>query len=72
MTSIALGLFILFMIYIVIWSVKNDQARSISDQTGLIRMREPARPNEGGPERSRGRVQAVMPSRSPIGRHDRR
>ena len=42
MTSIALGMFIVFIIYIMIWSIKNDGARSISEQTGLIRMRDPS------------------------------
>lgn len=40
MTSIALGVFIAFIFYVMIWSIKNDGAGSISDQTGLIRMRD--------------------------------
>jgi hypothetical protein len=40
MTSIALGVFIVFILYIMIWSIKNDGVRSIREQTGLIRMRE--------------------------------
>ena len=40
MTSIALGVFIIFIIYIMIWSIKNDNAASIGDQTGFIRMRD--------------------------------
>lgn len=42
MTSIALGVFIIFIIYVMIWSIKNDGAKSIRDQTGLIRMRDPS------------------------------
>lgn len=41
MTGIALALFTLFIAYIIIWSFKNDRARSIGDQSGLIRMRDP-------------------------------
>ena len=41
MTGIALALFTLFIAYIMIWSFKNDHARSIGDQSGLIRMRDP-------------------------------
>jgi hypothetical protein len=51
MTSIALGVFITFIIYIMIWSIKNDGARSISEQTGLIRMRDPST----APRKSGGR-----------------
>ena len=42
MTSIALGLFILAVIYVAVWSIKNDGRRSIRDQNGIIRMRVPA------------------------------
>lgn len=45
---------ILFIGYIIYWSLRNDKAKSISDQTGLIRMRgaeEPAR----GPARDKPR-----------------
>ena len=51
MTSIALGVFIIFIIYIMIWSIKNDGARSIGEQTGLIRMRDPST----APRKSGGR-----------------
>lgn len=43
MVSIALGLFILCVIYVAVWSVMNDGARSIDDQKGFIRMRVPAK-----------------------------
>jgi hypothetical protein len=42
MTSIALGIFIIFIIYIMIWSIKNDDVSSIGEQTGFIRMRNPS------------------------------
>src|SRR3546814_19318922 len=41
MSSIALGIFILAIIYVVLWSVINDDARSFRDQKGIIRMRIP-------------------------------
>jgi len=43
MVSIALGLFILCVIYVAAWSVMNDGARSIDDQKGFIKMRVPAK-----------------------------
>jgi len=42
MTSVALGVFIIFILYVMIWSIKNDKVRSILDQTGLIKMRDPS------------------------------
>ncbi len=41
MTSIALGIVIVFIVYVMIWSIRNDGVRRIGDQTGLIRMRDP-------------------------------
>ena len=43
MTAIALAIFILAIVYVMVWSIKNDHARSIGDQTGLIKMRNPSR-----------------------------
>jgi len=43
MTSFALGAFIIFVIYVMIWSIRNDGAASIGEQTGFIRMRDPSR-----------------------------
>jgi hypothetical protein len=40
MTSIALGAFVVAIIYVMIWSIKNDGVRSISEQTGFIKMRD--------------------------------
>jgi hypothetical protein len=42
MTSVALGVFIIFILYVMIWSIRNDKVRSIFDQTGLIKMRGPS------------------------------
>lgn len=39
-TSIALGIFILFIFYVIYWSMKNDKVRTIREQTGFIRMRD--------------------------------
>ena len=44
LVSIALGLFILGIVYVAIWSVKNDAAKTIGDQVGFIRMRLPRSP----------------------------
>lgn len=44
LVSIALGIFILCIIYVAYWSIKNDAATSIEEQTGLIRMRVPRPP----------------------------
>lgn len=41
MVSIALGVFILAIIYVAVWNVVNDDVPSIRDQKGLIRMRVP-------------------------------
>jgi hypothetical protein len=43
MTSFALGAFIIFVLYVIIWSIRNDGAASIGEQNGLIRMRETSR-----------------------------
>ena len=40
MISIALGVFIVFIMYVMIWSLKNDDVRSIREQTGFIKMRD--------------------------------
>ncbi len=41
MTAIALALFTLFIAYVMVWSIKNDHLRSIGEQSGLIKMRDP-------------------------------
>ena len=43
MSSFALGAFIIFILYVIIWSIRNDGAASIGEQTGYIRMRDPSR-----------------------------
>lgn len=53
--SIAFGIFILGVIYVAYWSVKNDAAKSIEDQVGFIRMRVPKSPRE----RAASRVSAL-------------
>jgi hypothetical protein len=70
MTSIALGVFVLFIVYVMVWSIKNDQMRSISEQTGFIRMRDPARPEANVSDRSRRHPAAAIPR--PRGDHHRR
>src|SRR3546814_10417121 len=41
MVSIALGVFILCIVYVIVWSIMNDKAGTIRGQTGIIRMRLP-------------------------------
>lgn len=50
MISVALAIFIVFIIYIMIWSIQNDGLRSIGEQKGLIRMRDPAKVEPKGPK----------------------
>jgi hypothetical protein len=54
MTSVALGIFIVFIVYVMIWSIKNHGARSIADQSGIIKMRDPT-DAAGKPYRRSGR-----------------
>ena len=56
MVSIALGIFILAILYVIFWSMKNDKARSIDEQTGFIRMREPTLKNKETAGRSNPRA----------------
>jgi len=51
MESIPLFLAIVYFLYIVYWSIKNDAARSVRDQSGLLRMRPPA--DEKGADHSK-------------------
>lgn len=44
LVSISLGIFILCVIYVAYWSVKNDALGSIEEQVGFIRMRVPKKP----------------------------
>lgn len=46
MTSIALFIFIAAIIYVMIWSIRNDGVRSIREQTGFVRMRVPPEAKE--------------------------
>lgn len=65
LTSIGLGLFILGVIYVAIWSVRNDGAPSIGEQTGFIRMRVPRRPRPRGKHRAADPAVGTPPRRSP-------
>lgn len=49
MTAIALVIFTCFIVYVMIWSIKNENARSTKDQTGIIKMRDPKLPERSGP-----------------------
>jgi hypothetical protein len=63
LVSIALGIFIAGVIYVTIWSVANDTAKSIEDQTGFIRMRVPKKPRARAAKRER---QSAVPQRPEI------
>jgi hypothetical protein len=63
MTSVALGIFIVFIVYVMIWSIKNDGARSIGDQSGIIKMRDPS-DTAGKPYQRSGRQQYAGQSRA--------
>lgn len=52
MTAIALAVFTLFIAYVMIWSMKNDHARSIGEQTGLIKMRDPGQSKRKGKDKA--------------------
>ncbi len=41
MGSLLFGCAILAIYYVFYWSIKNDKAESIADQTGFIRMKPP-------------------------------
>lgn len=56
MVSIALGIFIIIILYIIFWSMKNDKARTIGEQTGFISMREPAAHVQKAADRARPRA----------------
>jgi hypothetical protein len=51
MTAIALVIFVIAILYVMVWSIKNEDARSISDQTGFIKMRDSSK----APRHSSGR-----------------
>lgn len=41
--------------YILYWSIRNDKAKSIKDQTGLIRMKCEEGPDSNGPKKAKWR-----------------
>ncbi|MGD1876718.1 MAG: hypothetical protein ACFB13_04365 [Kiloniellaceae bacterium] len=64
MTSIALGVFIVFIIYVMIWSIRNDGARSIREQTGFIRMRVPAKSADAKTEAAEPQVSVTSTAKA--------
>jgi len=65
LVSIALGLFILAILYVAFWSVKNDAAGTIEDQVGFIRMRLPRRPKSQAGKRGTGTANSPGDARKP-------
>lgn len=70
MTSIALAIFTAAIVYVMVWSIKNEDARSIGDQTGFIRMRDPSGATKKPGERS-GRFPHAAGGVRPPGNPDR-
>ena len=55
MVSIAMGVFVLVILYVLFWSVRNDKVDSVEEQRGLINMRDPAQPKKD-PNKPRRRM----------------
>ncbi len=53
MVSIAMGVFILVILYVIFWTMRNDKVNSIDEQRGLINMRDPAQPKKDPDKRGR-------------------
>jgi len=65
MTAIALAVFIVFIIYVMIWSIRNDGVRSIREQTGYIKMRVPPEtPPDKTPEQRRAQQNPAAAKRA--------
>jgi hypothetical protein len=56
MDSLGILASLFFVIYLIYWSLKNDKVRSIKEQVGFFRMRnpgtEPRRPRDGARHRA--------------------
>ena len=72
MTGIALLIFTGFIVYVMVWSMKNDGVRAIKDQTGLIRMRESNEDQQGGRRRHEPASQPSTATRPKIAPSNRR
>ena len=47
MTSIAFGLALLSIVYIIFWSLRNDDVKDLGEQKGLLRMKAPQPQKDG-------------------------
>ena len=47
MISIAFGLAVFCVIYIILWSVRNDGVKDLGEQKGLLRMKAPQPEKDG-------------------------
>ena len=47
MASIAFGLALLSIVYIIFWSVRNDGVKHLGEQKGLLRMKAPQPQKDG-------------------------
>jgi hypothetical protein len=64
MTAVALALFTLAIAYVMVWSIKNDDAKSIDAQSGLIKMRTRRRPDRDTGFRKGGTEAAALARRA--------
>lgn len=64
MTAIALVIFTGFVLYVMVWSIKNGNARSIKDQTGIIKMRDPSGPSKPGSSSAPQQATGDVPARA--------
>ena len=53
MESIVLVLAVAFVGYIVYWSIRNDNVKSISEQTGILKMRDQEKESKERPRKRR-------------------
>ena len=47
MASIAFGLALLSIVYIIFWSLRNDDVKDLGEQKGLLRMKAPQSQKDG-------------------------
>ena len=47
MTGIAFGLALFSIVYIIFWSLRNDDVKDLGEQKGLLRMKAPQSQKDG-------------------------
>ena len=72
MVSIALGIFIFGIGYVIFWSVRNDNVSSIEEQNGFIKMPDPAsHKRKIAAKLGRGRMRRAQKGRMRMARRGR-